>query len=62
MIFMKTWTNLTAAEKKLVVLFPADALLVKAAQSKTDKLTSERYPKWKDGDKGNAFRHALCIS
>ena len=55
----KTWTDLTAAEKKLVVLFPTDALLVKAAQSKTDKLTSERYPKWKDGDKGNAFRHAL---
>ncbi|MBE1557166.1 DUF6973 domain-containing protein [Sporosarcina limicola] len=55
----KTWSNLTAAEKWLVALHPADALLVKAAQSRTDKITSERYPNWKDGDKGNAFRHAL---
>ena len=46
-------------EKWLVALYPAEALLVKAAQSRTDKITSERYPNWIDGDKGNAFRHAL---
>lgn len=55
----KVWNNLTAQEKNLVAKYPADAVLVKAAQSRTDNLADRNYPNWKDGDKGNAYRHAL---
>jgi len=53
------WDSLTDDEKLLVVLFPLDALQVNACKKKADELTNSRYPNWKDGDKGNAFRHAI---
>lgn len=54
-----SYSFLTAAEKNLIAEYPADAVLVKAAQSRTDTLVNVNYPDWKDGDKGNAYRHAL---
>ncbi|ASA25991.1 DUF6973 domain-containing protein [Paenibacillus donghaensis] len=53
------WNSLTTAEKWLVAGYPAEALIVNAAKNNTDEITSVRYPGWTDGDKGNAFRHAL---
>lgn len=53
------WNELTPSERLLVVLYPMQALIVNACKKETDSITSRRYPNWKDGDKGNAFRHAL---
>ncbi len=53
------WDKLTPDEKWLVVLYPKEALVVDACKKDTDTITNKKYPKWKDGDKGNAFRHAL---
>ncbi len=53
------WNKLTDAEKKLVILYPAEAIFVNSAKNKTDEITIKKYPNWQDGDKGNAFRHAL---
>lgn len=53
------WNTLTTAEKWLVAMYPAEALIVNAAKNNTDEITNARYPGWVDGDKGNAFRHAL---
>lgn len=53
------WNALTTAEKWLVALYPAEALIVNAAKNNTDSITFARYGHWTDGDKGNAFRHAL---
>lgn len=55
----RAWDDLTAAEKRLVVTYPQEALIVKRAQSKTDRLVGIHYPGWIDGDEGNAYRHAL---
>ncbi|MCR8645280.1 hypothetical protein NV379_21725 [Paenibacillus sp. N1-5-1-14] len=55
----QSWNNLTTDEKWLVAMYPAEALIVNAAKNNTDALTNSYYPGWKDGDKGNAFRHAL---
>ncbi|UHA75147.1 DUF6973 domain-containing protein [Paenibacillus sp. 481] len=53
------WAALNAAEKSLAIEYPAQALIVNLAKTNTDKITRDQYPGWIDGDKGNAFRHAL---
>ena len=53
------WDKLTPSEKSLVIVFPKEALIVDACKKDTDAITNKKYPNWKDGDKGNAFRHAL---
>lgn len=55
----KIWSSLTAKEKSLTTKYPQDAVRVKAAQTRTDWLVNSNYPNWKDGDKGNAYRHAV---
>lgn len=52
------FNKLTPTEKKLVVLYPKEALIVKSCAKVADEWTSKYFPKWKDGDKGNAYRHA----
>lgn len=55
----ETWNSLTPSEKLLVVLYPSDAIVVKACQEATDEYTNQYYYGWTDGDEENAFRHAL---
>ncbi|ABX42541.1 DUF6973 domain-containing protein [Lachnoclostridium phytofermentans] len=53
------FNNLTPTEKTLVVLYPKEALIVKSCAEETDTWTNKYFRGWKDGDKGNAYRHAF---
>jgi hypothetical protein len=52
-------SKLNSTEKALLLIAPKEALLVRSAANLADKWTNEYYPHWTDGDKGNAYRHAM---
>lgn len=49
----------TLSETALMIQHPIAALQVNGCKNLTDQWTSAYYPNWNDGDRGNAYRHAM---
>jgi len=54
-----TWRRLTKTEKALAAIEPKEAMIVNSCKETTDRIVLARFGGMDDGDKANAFRHAL---
>lgn len=51
--------TLTDTELFLIGMYPGQALTVRSCAKEADEYTNDYYPRWRDGDEGNAYRHAM---